>query len=99
MNLERRTFLVVFVTLVVATGLAFAVAQAIVFRSVQGLEEDDARQNVDRAAQALRHEIEVLDLAVADWASWDDAYAYVQGSGDPAAFEATTFAPSAFRHN
>lgn len=105
MNLERRTFLVIFVTLVVATGLAFAAAQAIVFRSVQGLEEDGARQNVERAEQALRHEIEAMAVTGADWANSDDTFRYVQepdgggGRAARAAYEERTIAPSAFRDN
>ncbi len=96
MNLERRTFLVVFVTLVVATGVAFAVAQAVVFHSVQALEHKRAQENLNRATQAIRYEIETLDHLAADWAHWDDAYAFVQDL-DPD-FEASNLVESSFKN-
>ncbi|MES2155070.1 MAG: CHASE4 domain-containing protein [bacterium] len=81
MNLERRTFLVIFVTLVAATGLAFAVAQAAVFHSVQALEEKRAHENVQRVSEALQYDLDRMNDGAGDWAHWDDAYAFVQGAG------------------
>lgn len=85
MNLERRTFLVVFVTLVVATGLAFAVAQAVVFRSVQGLEQRSADENVQRAINAFENDIDLLWNHTRDYAASDDTYTFMlDGANDPA---------------
>jgi len=97
MNLERRTFLVIFVTLVVATGIAFAIAQAIVFNSVQGLEQTRAEENLHRATRAIQDEVAVMDGIAADWAHWDDAYAFVQGHD--ANFAASNLVAGTFKSN
>ncbi len=95
MNLERRTFLAVFVTLVAATGLAFAVAQAVAFQSVQGLEEEQASENLLRATQAIRDEIAALNRTAQDWAHGDDAYAFMLGLNPD--FADSNFAVGAFK--
>ncbi len=42
------------------------------------LEQEDARQNLRMAMEALRRESVQLGKVVSDWAYWDDTYAFVE---------------------
>lgn len=50
----------------------------IVLDRFQGLEQDEATQDLQRARQAVDAEINRLNIAGGDWSAWDDTYQFVQ---------------------
>ena len=63
---------------------AFAVAAYLILRATllpifHDIEIDVARKDLKRAEMALRNDLENLEAITADWAPWDDIYAYVRG--------------------
>jgi len=82
MTLRRRTLLIILATLVALIVILFVVSQAIFLRGAARLEEQDARQNVERALNALSQEISHLETQVGDWAPWDDTYAFIDDANE-----------------
>ncbi|MCA1812123.1 MAG: HAMP domain-containing protein [Halobacteriales archaeon] len=97
MNLYWKTFLLLFTTLVVVLVGSLLVANSVVVGSFRSLERESVLENVDRADQALREDLRVLDLAAKDWAQWDDAYEFVLG-GNPD-FVESNLLPGSFGSN
>lgn len=78
MSLRLKT-LVFFSTLVLTATVLFAgVHQFVVLPRFLVLEENLARNDMDRVVKALRREIEHLRLMTIDYACWDDSYQFVQ---------------------
>lgn len=72
-------------TVLVSTGLAFAVLAVVLGGSVRSvildrfaaLERAAVQENVERARAALHQDIEALERVCTDWAQWDDAYRFM----------------------
>ena len=58
------------------------------------LENDNARNNMQRTLNALQQEQTNLDILLSDWASWDDTYEYIENLNSD--YEEANIAPSAF---
>lgn len=97
MDLEKKTFLIILVTLTVVAGLAAVVSDRLVLESFRTLERQDAQGGLDRVHEALDAQVADLDHTTKDWAHWDDAYAYVQGK-DPD-FQRSNLVPNSFEAN
>lgn len=54
----------------------------IIYPQFVELEEREALQDNDRVDQALRNELEHLDMLCGDWAIWDDSYEFVQDANE-----------------
>jgi len=59
-----------------------AIQNRIIYPSFVELERREAMKDWERCRDAIEREKARLSLAVFDWASWDDAYNYVQGKDD-----------------
>ena len=79
MGLRKKTLLIVALTFLVLVALLFATARFVLLGGFADLERSHVRQNVRRALSALENEVSSLSGTTADWASWDDAYAFIQG--------------------
>lgn len=56
----------------------YVIHRLVIMPSFTTLERDEAERNLERCADAISREIYHLDQLCADWASWDDTYAFVQ---------------------
>jgi diguanylate cyclase (GGDEF)-like protein/PAS domain S-box-containing protein len=77
MSLRRRIVFIAGVTALVIATLGYAAGRLIVLQGFVRLEENLARQNTQRAANALASELSSLAASVQDWAAWDDTYSFV----------------------
>ncbi len=97
-SLRRRALLLVAATTVVlATGLYFLL-QDVLIGSFDGLEQQTARNNVERVRATISHEREALKRLLYDWARWDETYDVLRESASPAdllAYRARNFYPDA----
>lgn len=77
----KTLFSILVVILVLMSGL-YALGRIVLLRGFSIVEEDFARQNLERASSALANELSTLDRTTIDYSSWDHTYAYLQGK-DP----------------
>jgi diguanylate cyclase (GGDEF)-like protein len=67
--------------MVLIVGVFYA-ARTVLSHSFASIEADEARQSTERVRQALQADLHQLDVAVEDYALWDDFYDFVR-TGTP----------------
>ena len=78
MTLRAKT---IFAILINISALIFAlqfVFSTIVLNDFDIIEQNQMRQQVQRAEEAFASRIESLPVRMLDWANWDDSYAYMK---------------------
>lgn len=70
-------------------GSAQVVQHYVVYPSFVSLEREEAVKHVERCVDAITTEIEHLNIFCADWAAWDDTYAYIDDENE--AYEKSNF--------
>jgi signal transduction histidine kinase len=92
----RVKILVIMVLVAIANVLAlYGGSQLILLRSFASLEEQNVKQNVERAMSVLSNEFAELSSKTGDYAEWDDTYVFVQDANEDyiqANLDAETFA-------
>jgi PAS domain S-box-containing protein len=78
-SLRQKTVLIIGLTMFAAVGSLCLLSRIILLRGYAHLEEDFARQNLDRAASALTNELNTLDRITSEYAAWDQTYSYLHG--------------------
>ena len=78
-SLRRKTLLIIALTTVGLVGSLFLISRALLNRGFGKLEEEYARQSVNRASTAIANELTTLDRTVSEYAAWDQTYAYLRG--------------------
>ncbi|MGH9761691.1 MAG: CHASE4 domain-containing protein, partial [Blastocatellia bacterium] len=79
-SLRGKTRFIIFVTMVCLVGGLYALSRVVLLRGFSHLENDSARQNLDRASSALANELASLDRTTSEYATWDQTYAYFHGT-------------------
>lgn len=79
MSLRKKTLLIVLAVAVSLNIIVYGTSQTVLITSFQQLEEQNARQNVQRALNTMGDELERLSATTRDYARWDDSYAFIQG--------------------
>jgi two-component system, NtrC family, sensor kinase len=70
-------------------GTAQIVQHFVVYPSFVALEGEEAVKQVDRCVDAITREVDHLSIFCADWAAWDDTYAYITDKNE--AYEKSNF--------
>ena len=78
-SLRGKTLLINFVAMLGLVGGLYTLSRAILLRGFDNLEEDLARQNLERASSAVANELDTLDRTTSEYASWDQTFAYLHG--------------------
>lgn len=60
----------------------YGIQYFIIFPSFLKLEAHEARQNLERAVEAIKTEVHHLDTICHDWAAWDSSYKFVSSPYD-----------------
>ncbi|MCX6647156.1 MAG: ATP-binding protein [bacterium] len=79
MTLRKKTILITSVTIAIMVAFLFIASGIFMRYSVRVREEDNIRVNVERASGILNDAISDLDVLCNDWASWNDAYDFIEG--------------------
>lgn len=87
MTLRVKLILIVALVVALYAGFDYAIQHGVLYKSFVELEEDEARQDLDRVVEALHNEVSHLDALVHDWSAWDDTYDFVE-SRNPAYVDA-----------
>lgn len=77
MTLRRKIIIAVAGVIALFVIANHAIIAQLVFPTFVALEEDQARSDMARITAAIERETEHLGGFVADWAAWDDTYAYI----------------------
>ena len=78
-SLRGKTLFSILVVMVALMSGLYALGRAVLLRGFSNIEEDFARQNLQRASSALLNELSTLDRTTTDYSSWDHTYSYLQG--------------------
>jgi PAS domain S-box-containing protein len=81
-TLRTKTVFFISLTLVGLLVALYAVSRQVLLRSYGELEEQDTRQNLERAVSALTDDLDSLGRAASDYSAWDQTYAFIHG-GNP----------------
>jgi len=82
MKLAHKTLLFVGLTFVCLFSVFYAVSRALVLQHFGALEEQDVRQNLQRALSALQDDVDNLKQTTGDYSAWDESVKFV-GKGNP----------------
>ncbi|HEX5691655.1 MAG TPA: CHASE4 domain-containing protein, partial [Roseiflexaceae bacterium] len=85
-TLRTRTLLIVLTTLLGLIVVLYLPVRFLLLDSYLSIEEQDVRNNTERALNALADELSALSRTAGDYAAWDDTYDFMQ-SGDPSYVE------------
>lgn len=77
MTVRTKAILIIGAILASLLLAFFATSSSVLLNSFAALEEQDTRQNVERALDALNAELATLDSKAGDWANWDDTYNFI----------------------
>jgi signal transduction histidine kinase/CheY-like chemotaxis protein/HPt (histidine-containing phosphotransfer) domain-containing protein len=81
MNLQRKTLLIIVLTVTCSFLVLYTVANWILVRGFQDIETEAARQKVEEGQIVLSELVNKVDAVLADYAAWDDSYHFVE-NGD-----------------
>ena len=82
MTLRQRTLILIGVAVVTLNAVLYGIASNLLLRNVQQAEAEDTRKQLNGVVSVIDQSLEQFNRNFADWAIWDDAYAFVQ-NGDP----------------
>ena len=74
MTLRKKTLVIMGLTLAGLYGGLYFASRAVMLRSFEKLEEQDTRQNLERALSALSDDLSTLDHTTGDYSSWNRTY-------------------------
>jgi signal transduction histidine kinase len=74
---QKKTLLLILLALLILNLIVFAGSRFILLDSYLQIERQAVEENLQRLANAIQKDAETLGTLCADWAIWDDTYAYV----------------------
>ena len=77
MPLQKKSFLTLLVSLIVAVAVLFGTASLILIQGYSRLEAFTAKQNVERVENAYAALIDQMQSTVIDWSYWDETYQFI----------------------
>jgi signal transduction histidine kinase/ActR/RegA family two-component response regulator len=78
MTISRRTTLATGAALIALLAALYAVVSSVMLQGFSAVEQRTTRLNVERATQAIDLAGDTLSRKLADWATWDDAYRFIE---------------------
>ncbi|GMU40789.1 MAG: hypothetical protein AMXMBFR23_16550 [Chloroflexota bacterium] len=79
MSLRARAVLLVTGCTVLVLGVIALVDRTVVGREFENAERQEVERDVQRVQNAIRVELDALDVLLIDWSSWDETYEYAAG--------------------
>ena len=78
MSLRTKALVIIGVALLCMAGLTYVTSRFTFMRGLEEIEERDTSKRVEQALGALSYLISNLEADTADWAAWDDTYAFIE---------------------
>jgi len=82
MTLRRKTLLIIAGTFYGVIILLFFISRTILLESYAELERQSLQRDVNRALVSYSQELADLATTTADWATWDDTYAFIADANE-----------------
>ncbi len=82
MSLRKKTLMTIGLSFGALLVILYFISQTVLGGSFAELEKRDTRQNVERVLSALSQDLSALEAQAADWAVWDDTYAFIEDAND-----------------
>ncbi len=82
MSLRKKTLIIIGIILIALIAILYGASRTILLRSFAELETQNVRQNVERAMSVLSESLADLGSSTADWAAWDDTYAFIENGNE-----------------
>jgi len=82
MKLRIKTLLIIGVTLAGLIAILYIVSSTVLMSGFAQVEEQETRENVQRALDTLTSELDGLSSITRDYASWDDTYAFIEDANE-----------------
>lgn len=77
MSLKYRIFIIFSLLIFFFLAVDYGIQRLVILPTYLALEEEEVKQNLDRALEAIHREIEHINILCYDWASWDDTYDFI----------------------
>lgn len=78
MSLQAKVIGLLVAVFTLSIGLEYGIQQTVTLPGFVKLEREAATRNMERSIQAIERELQQLSVSASDWATWDDAYQYIQ---------------------
>lgn len=78
MTLRVKALVIIGIALLSMAGLIYITSRFTFIRGLEEIEERNTSMQVEQAMGALSYMISQIEASNADWASWDDTYAFVE---------------------
>jgi len=82
MSLQKKVITLIILVFVVYAAMDFGVQRLFILPSFTSLEKEEALKNMERVAETIDREIQLLSTKATDWGSWDDTYRYMADQND-----------------
>lgn len=82
MPLRRHTILIVGLVLVISTALFLLLARGLLFAGFLRLEAQHVEMHIHQVRNILESDLDALWRLGADWAWWDDTYAFIEDGNE-----------------
>lgn len=77
MSLRNKTLFIISMSVLAMMAIIYGISRVILLGGFVKLEEELARQNINRAYSTLSNELSRLEDTASDWAAWDETYNFV----------------------
>jgi diguanylate cyclase (GGDEF)-like protein len=98
-SLRLKALLVIIGATALILGIVFAVSQYFFMNSFQRIEEQYARDMVQRTINAFENRLRSLNTLNLDYAAWDDTYTFVQNPDDNGYYIKSNLTDTTFINN
>jgi PAS domain S-box-containing protein len=78
MTIRTKLLVIIGVSLLCMAGLVYVTSRFTFIRGLEEIEEQQTEENIERALGSLSYIILDLETTTADWAAWDDTYAFME---------------------
>lgn len=82
MTLRKKTLIIISITFLGLITALYFIAQNFLFDNLLKVEANNTHQNVNRVLNALSSELSFMESMTADWAAWDDTYAFIEDANE-----------------
>jgi PAS domain S-box-containing protein len=78
MTLRTKALVIISIAMLGMAGLIYVISRLTFLSGLEEIEERNTSERVEQAISTLSYIISGLEADTADWASWDDTYAFVE---------------------
>jgi len=82
MTIRTKALIIIGVSLLCMAGLLYVTSRFTFMRGLEEIEGREASRHVEQALGALSYLISDLEADTADWAAWDDTYAFIEDGNE-----------------